>query len=79
MQVEKKIDPSAHYTMQRLRTWDFRLQLNLRSNRNLREAFMLLDTLKDKLGLSDTAIENTAYLYRKLNKDNFYVVEQYRQ
>ena len=67
----KKIDPSVLYTMQRLRTWDFRLQLNSRSNRSLREAFMLLDTLKDKLGLSDAAIENTAYLYRKAQQRQF--------
>jgi transcription initiation factor TFIIB len=66
-----KIDPSIRYTMQRLRTWDFRLQLNTSSDRNLREAFKLLDTLKDKLGLSDAVIENTAYLYRKAQQRKF--------
>jgi transcription initiation factor TFIIB len=66
-----KIDPSTYYTMQRLRTWDFRVQLNTLSNRTLREAFMLLDTLKDKLGLSDAVIENTAYLYRKAQQRKF--------
>jgi transcription initiation factor TFIIB len=66
-----KIDPSIRSTMQRLRTWDFRLQLNTRSNRNLREAFILLDTLKDKLGLSDAVIEDTAYLYRKAQQRGF--------
>ena len=54
-----KIDPSTYSTMQRLRTWDFRLKLNSPSDRNRREAFKLLDTLKDKLGLSDAVIENT--------------------
>ncbi|MFL6460227.1 MAG: TFIIB-type zinc ribbon-containing protein, partial [Nitrososphaeraceae archaeon] len=48
-----KINPSIRSTMQRLRTWDFRLKLNTPSDRSLREAFQLLDTLKDKLGLSD--------------------------
>src|SRR5215212_2342612 len=66
-----KIDPSVHSTMQRLRTWDFRIQLNTLSNRNRREAFKLLNTLKDKLGLSDAAIENTAYLYRKAQQRQF--------
>jgi transcription initiation factor TFIIB len=66
-----KIDPSIRSTMDRLRTWDFRLQLNTRSNRNLREAFILLDILKDKLGLSDAVIEDTAYLYRKAQQRGF--------
>jgi transcription initiation factor TFIIB len=57
--------------MQRLRTWDFRLKLNSPSDRNRREAFKLLDTLKDKLGLSDAVIENTAYLYRKAQQRKF--------
>src|ERR687887_516380 len=66
-----KIDPSIRSTMQRLRTWDFRLQFNTPSDKNLKEAFMLLDTLKDKLGLSDAVIENTAYLYRKAQQRKF--------
>src|SRR5918911_3850042 len=66
-----KIDPSINSTMQRLRTWDFRLKLNTPSDRNLREAFKLLDTLKDKLGLSNAVIENTAYLYRKAQQRKF--------
>jgi transcription initiation factor TFIIB len=66
-----KLDPSIRSRMQRLRTWDFRLQLNTSSDRNLREAFKLLDTLKDKLGLSDAVIENTAYLYRKAQQRKF--------
>ncbi len=66
-----KIDPSIRSTMQRLRTWDFRLKLNTPSDRSLREAFQLLDTLKDKLGLSDAVVENTAYLYRKAQQRKF--------
>ncbi|MFL6365555.1 MAG: transcription initiation factor IIB family protein [Nitrososphaeraceae archaeon] len=66
-----KINPSIRSTMQRLRTWDFRLKLNTPSDRSLREAFMLLDTLKDKLGLSDAVVENTAYLYRKAQQRGF--------
>jgi transcription initiation factor TFIIB len=66
-----KINPSICSTMQRLRTWDFRLKLNTPSDRSLREAFQLLDTLKDKLGLSDAVVENTAYLYRKAQQRGF--------
>jgi transcription initiation factor TFIIB len=66
-----KINPSIRSTMQRLRTWDFRLKLNTPSDRSLREAFQLLDTLKDKLGLSDAVVENTAYLYRKAQQRGF--------
>jgi transcription initiation factor TFIIB len=66
-----KIHPSISSTMQRLRKWDFRLQLNTLADRNLREAFRLLGTLKDKLGLSDAVIENTAYLYRKAQQRKF--------
>jgi len=64
----QKIDPSIHSTMQRLRKWDFRGQLNTSSDRNLRTAFKLLDALKDKLGLSDAAIEKVAYIYRKVQE-----------
>jgi transcription initiation factor TFIIB len=64
----QKIDPSIHSTMQRLRKWDFRVQLNTPSDRNLKTAFKLLDALKDKLGLSDTAIEKVAYIYRKVQE-----------
>jgi transcription initiation factor TFIIB len=67
----KKINPSIRSKMQRLRMWDFRVQLHTPTDRNLREDFMLLDTLKDKLGLSDAVIENTAYLYRKVQQRGF--------
>src|ERR671933_1839376 len=66
-----KIDPSINYAMQRLRTCDSRIQLSAPSDKSRREAFLLLDTLKDKLGLSDAVIENTAYLYRKAQQRKF--------
>ena len=52
-------------TLHRLRTWDFRTQLNNSSDRSLKAAFSEIDRLKDKLGLSDAIIERTAYIYRK--------------
>jgi transcription initiation factor TFIIB len=61
----QKIDAVMRSTMQRLRTWDFRTQAHTPTDRSLRQAFFQLDVLKDKLGLSDTVIEKTAYIYRK--------------
>lgn len=51
-------------TFSRLRIWDNRSKS--RSNdRNLRHAFMLLDTIKSQLALPDNVIEEAAYIYRK--------------
>jgi transcription initiation factor TFIIB len=59
------IDAAMRSTMDRLRIWDYRTQITSSTDRNLRSAFGQLDKLKDKLGLSDAAIEKTAYIYRK--------------
>jgi transcription initiation factor TFIIB len=59
------IDSAMRSTMERLRTWDYRSQAYRPSDRNLRHAFGELGRLKDKLGLSDAAVEKTAYIYRK--------------
>ena len=61
----QKIDAVMRSTMDRLRTWDFRTQTHSPTDRSLRQAFFQLDVLKDKLGLSDTVVEKTAYIYRK--------------
>lgn len=61
----QRIHPSAHAAIQRLRTWDHRIQLSESKDRNLRQAFLILDTLKGKLNLSDMTIEKAAYIYRK--------------
>jgi len=60
-----KIEPSMLSTIHRLRTWDFRTQVYSSTDRTLRIAFSELDSLKNKLGLSDAIIEKTAYIYRK--------------
>ena len=60
-----KINASMHSTMKRLRTWDFRTKEHTSTDRNLMLAFNELDILKDKLGLSNTAVEKAAYIYRK--------------
>jgi transcription initiation factor TFIIB len=61
----QKIQSSVHSVMQRLRTWDYRIQLHDSKERNLKRAFSLLFRLKGKFNLSDAAIESAAYIYRK--------------
>ena len=62
------LDAAMRTTMERLRTWDFRTQAHTSTDRNLRQAFSELDRLKDKLGLTDSVIEKTAYIYRKVQE-----------
>jgi transcription initiation factor TFIIB len=59
------LDPAMRTTMERLRLWDIRTQIRSSTDRNLRNAFNQLEKLRDRLGISDLAIEKTAYLYRK--------------
>ena len=62
------LDAAMRTTMERLRTWDFRTQAHTSTDRNLRQAFSELNRLKDKLGLPDSVIEKTAYIYRKVRE-----------
>jgi transcription initiation factor TFIIB len=64
----RKIDAAMRFTMNRLRTWDRRSQNDTSTQRSLRQAFNELDRLEDKLGLSDSVIEKTAYIYRKVQE-----------
>jgi transcription initiation factor TFIIB len=51
--------------VQRMRRWN-KISSNNRSyHRNLKNAFAILSTIKDKLSLSDVLIEKAAYNYRK--------------
>ncbi|MGB7955994.1 MAG: TFIIB-type zinc ribbon-containing protein, partial [Candidatus Nitrosopolaris sp.] len=59
------LDASVKSTMERLRIWDLRIQTYSASDRNLRQAFSILERVKDKLGLSEPVVEKTAYIYRK--------------
>ena len=56
---------SMRSTIERLRTWDNRIQLRHNKDRNFIRAFYQLDRLKDKLGLTNAIIEKAAYVYRK--------------
>jgi transcription initiation factor TFIIB len=61
----QKLQPTVQTTIQRLRTWDHRIQLHESRDRNLKQAFLELYTLKSKFNLSDMTIEKAAYIYRK--------------
>lgn len=61
----QKLDSAMRSTFERLRTWDSRTKLHHSTDRSLSQAFSQLDILKYKLGLSDTIVEKTAYIYRK--------------
>ncbi len=61
----KALSSSMKYTLHRLRISDARSQMHKSSDRNFRLAFTELEKLKDKLGLPDSVIEKTAYIYRK--------------
>jgi transcription initiation factor TFIIB len=62
------IDTAMRSKIGRLRTWDFRTRMRKSGDRNLMKAFQQLDRLKEKLGLSDTIVEKTAYIYRKVQE-----------
>jgi transcription initiation factor TFIIB len=60
-----RIKPYVHSTMGRLRTWNFRIQTDISTDRNLFPAYNELSILKPKLGLSDAIIEKTVHIYRR--------------
>jgi transcription initiation factor TFIIB len=60
-----KLDAITTSNMARLRMWNTRTQHHSSTDRNLVLAFNDLVILKDKLGLSNTAVEKAAYIYRK--------------
>jgi transcription initiation factor TFIIB len=62
------LDSSTRSMMQRLRMWDYRIQVSTPADRNLKNAFQKLDRLKGKLGLPDNVIEKAAYIYRKVQQ-----------
>jgi transcription initiation factor TFIIB len=64
----KPLSSAMKNTIERLRMWDNRSQAYSAGDRNLREAFTHLLSLKEKLGLSDAVVEKTAYIYRKAHE-----------
>jgi transcription initiation factor TFIIB len=63
----KRLDPLVRHSMHKIRMYDVRTQSDTH-DRNRRRAFVELDKLRSKLGLSDIVIEKTAYIYRKAEK-----------
>jgi transcription initiation factor TFIIB len=64
----QKIDTGMRSKLERLRTLDFRTRMRTSEDRNFTRAFVQLERLKEKLGLSDTIVEKAAYLYRKVQE-----------
>ncbi len=62
------IDSGMQARMNRLRIWDSRTMFRDSSSRNFTTAFLLLNRLKDKLGLTPSVVEKTAYTYRKVQE-----------
>jgi transcription initiation factor TFIIB len=62
----QKLDTNAYSTYKRLKTWDDRVRLHSSTDRNLLSAFSELSMLRDKLGLSDSLLEEIVYMYRKV-------------
>lgn len=63
------IDSGMQARMNRLRIWDSRTMYRDSSSRNFTTAFILLGKLKDKLSLTPSIVEKTAYTYRKVQED----------
>jgi transcription initiation factor TFIIB len=59
------IDSGTRMRMNRLRTWDYRSQVQSSTERSLQKAFSILSRLKDRLGLPNHVTEKAAYTYRK--------------
>lgn len=67
----QQIDNQMKNLMNRLRVWDSRSQVRNNKERNLFTALSYLQRLKYELGLPDSVIEKTAYLYRKMQEIEF--------
>jgi len=61
----KPLNSSMKKSIDRLRTWDSRSQVNSSTERNLRQALSEMDKMKAKLSLTDPVIQKAAYIYRK--------------
>ena len=62
--VGKALSNKTKYEFNRLRTWDQRSKS--RKTASFSKAFTLLQGMKTKLGIPNNAVENAAYIYRKV-------------
>lgn len=60
----KSLSADMKNTFYRLRIWDTRSRSHS-IDKSLSSAFILLNSIKEKLAMPDTVVENTAHLYRK--------------
>ena len=65
------LDAAMRYRMERLRKWDLRIKASDSRDGNLKDALNQLQLLKDKLGLPETIVEKTTYIYRKAQMKGF--------
>lgn len=61
----RRLSHKMNLAFYRLRMWDSRVKLKTKE-RSMRNAFLLLDGMVTKLGLSEAVSEKTAYFYRKI-------------
>jgi transcription initiation factor TFIIB len=64
----KILDSTMLPQIKKLRRWNSIINIHESSQRNLRRAFQQLDTLKDKLGLTEAMVEKIAYIFRKVHE-----------
>ena len=64
----RPLDYKMKQTMNRMRFWDARSKAKNTSERNLRQALLEMEKLKEKLSLTDAIMERSSYLYRKAAK-----------
>ena len=64
------ISVNQRSAIQRMRRWNKISNNNRSYHRNLKNAFAVLIRIKDKLSLSETIIEKSAYYYRKILDQN---------
>ncbi len=62
------IDSSIRSIIERIRTWDYRMQTRDSRGRSRRDAFRQLDRLKRELALPHPVVEKAAYIYRKVQQ-----------
>jgi transcription initiation factor TFIIB len=65
------LNGAMRYRMERLRKWDLRIKASESRDGNLKDALNELLSLKDKLGLPETIVEKTTYIYRKAQMKGF--------
>jgi transcription initiation factor TFIIB len=64
----KALDTASLHKVEKLRRLNSWINVQNSSEKSLRRAFQKLDSLKDKLGLSDPIVEKSAYIFRKVHE-----------